>query len=106
MPSPSDRGVALRDRLLPGLGTVLSTADAAALVARLVPDAPRGAPQLTYTRYKPGASCLVALRYEGDGAAEYITLKAVGSDATEKWEKYRSSRSATTPRASRTSIVR
>ena len=92
MLSPSDRVVAMRDRALPGLATVLSAVDAAALVARLVPDAPRGTPQVTYTRYKPGASCLVSLRYDSAaGAPVFFTLKAVSHDASEKWEKYRSS---------------
>ena len=107
MLSPSDRVVAMRDRALPGLATVLSAADAAALVARLVPDAPRGTPQVTYTRYKPGASCLVALRYDGGaGEPEFVTLKAVSHDAHEKWEKYRSSKRVVADDALRIAIRR
>lgn len=96
----------MRDRALPGLATVLDTAAAAALVARLLPDAPRGTPQLTYTRYKPGASCLVALRYDDGEATAYVTLKAVGRDAHEKWAKYRGSRRVTADDAERIAIRR
>ncbi|MCC7054569.1 MAG: phosphotransferase [Gemmatimonadaceae bacterium] len=91
MLSPSDRVVAVRDRALPGLATVLDVEAAAALVAAMLPDPPAGAPRMTYTRYKPGASCLVSLQYDDGEAAAFVTLKAVGTEAHEKWAKYRES---------------
>ena len=84
----ADHDIAARDPALPGLATTLDVQAAAVLVARLLPDAPTSTPVMTYTRYKPGASCLTALRYSSTNGDTYVTLKAVGVEASEKWEKY------------------
>jgi aminoglycoside phosphotransferase (APT) family kinase protein len=106
MLSPADRAVAEGDPALPGLATVLDVDASARLVATLVPDAPAGTPTITYTRYKPGASCLTALQYSSDSGDEFFTLKAVGLDATEKWNKYENHRGAKCDESSRVVVRR
>jgi thiamine kinase-like enzyme len=103
---PADRSVAARDHAIPGLATVLDAAASAALVARLLPDAPTSTPVVTYTRYKPGMSCLVGLRYETAAGPVFATLKAVGTGAGEKWEKYRDDADAIVHDALRIAIRR
>lgn len=85
MLSPADRAVVARDPALPGLATLLDPGAAAGLVARVLPDAPCGAPSVDYTRYKPGVSCLTALLLSSPSRAQFITMKAIGVDAQQKW---------------------
>lgn len=94
MLSPADLEVVARDASLPGLATVLDAFASADLVRRQLTDAPPGIPVISYVRYKPGASCLTALRYPAPLGDAFVTLKAVGLDATEKWAKYANHRGA------------
>ena len=86
MLSPPDAELARRDQALPGLGLLL---DPEAFVVRLrdaLPGLQIGCAQPSYTRYKPGTSCLVGYRMEGDGP---VALYAVARrrDDTEKLRK-------------------
>jgi thiamine kinase-like enzyme len=106
MLSPADQAVAASDAELPGLATVLDVDASARLVASVVPDAPSETPMISYTRYKPGASCLTALRYPSAIGDVFITLKALSRNATGKWEKYASHRGALRDESTRVVVRR
>ena len=76
MPTPADRALAERDRALTGLATVLDAVAAATVVQQLSPGADPASAVVHYVRYKPGISCLTALRVETPLGEQRFTIKA------------------------------
>jgi len=72
MLSSDDVELVHRDTALPGLGLVLDPTAVARAVSAVLPDIERAAAEITYVRYKPATSCLVAYRADvGDRVIDF-----------------------------------
>jgi aminoglycoside phosphotransferase (APT) family kinase protein len=83
MLSPADADVARRDPDLPGLALVLDPDAFAEAIGAPVPLRP------IYVRYKPGTSCLVAYRLDGEEAGVQLAATCYRPAARDKLEKAR-----------------
>ena len=92
-----DADIVRRDPGIPGLSIVL---DPEAVIAALRPCLPRaGTARMTYVRYKPGRSCVVAYRLDGDGGLDlYAKASPPGAPAEPRMSVGRSSASDGTGR--------
>jgi len=76
MLSPLESDLVRRDPALPGLATILDDDAFANALVPFLPGACAGTARLTYARYKPAESCVVAYQLEVDGVTVDAYAKA------------------------------
>ena len=87
--SPADADLVRRDSALPGLATLLDPEAFLATLRQAMPAVGGVAASITYVRYKPGTSCLVGYRIQGDAPCD-VAGAVVRTSARDKLAPERS----------------
>jgi aminoglycoside phosphotransferase (APT) family kinase protein len=86
---PADAELARREAAIPGLPLLLDPEAFVAALRTSLPGADVQTAQVTYVRYKPGTSCLVAYRLQVAGAETDVYARAYRAGNRGKFEKAR-----------------